>query len=112
MFALLPAVWLQFQAHVTKYFPQRCSESTQCPKTFTGAFHHGSRDADHHVEALKTLQRTLAQTMLSRPDKDLVENPNYASTVIPHKLKQKLGSAMTTDTQSDRQTYKSGAVNP
>lgn len=38
--------------------------------------------------------------MLSRPDKDLVENPNYASTVIPHKLKQKLGSAMTTDTQS------------
>lgn len=50
--------------------------------------------------------------MLSRPDKDLVENPNYVSIVIPHKLKQKLGSAITTDTQSDRWTYKSGVVNP
>lgn len=111
-FALLPEVWLQFQAHVTKYFSQRCSESTQCPKTLTGAFHHGSRDADLHVEALKTLQRTLAQTMLSRPDKDLVENSNYVSIVIPQKLKQKLGLAMTTDTQSDRRTSKSGSVNP
>lgn len=108
---MLPAVWLQFQAHVTKYFLRGCSESTQCPKTLTGAFHHGSRDADHHVEASKTLQRTLAQAMLSRPDKDLVENPNYASIVIPHKPKQKLGSVMTTDTQSDRWTYKSGVVN-
>lgn len=50
--------------------------------------------------------------MLSRPDKELVENPNYVSIIIPHKLNQKLGSAMITGTQSDRRTYKFGVVNP